>query len=150
MWIPGCACQTACADAATRDTVRHTHTHIQRTTTTTTTTNMASLHEIEERTVPESLTLLDVGAGDPNRVVCAVWGCGLGFSSRALMTFWDCDWRSAEGSRMREPKKGPSFQGRMKKRGERGRRSAWTARFGTSRDEAQLAEGQAKAEGNWA
>lgn len=76
-----------------------------------TTTNMASLlHEIEERTVPESLTLLDDGAGDPNRVVCAVWGCGLGFNSRALMTVWECDWPSAEGSRMREPKKGPSFR----------------------------------------
>ncbi len=47
---------------------------------------------------------------------------------------------------MREPKKGPSFQGRMKKRG-RGGGAALGQHDGTSRDEAQLAEGQAKAKG---
>ncbi|TQS33401.1 hypothetical protein Golomagni_06255 [Golovinomyces magnicellulatus] len=100
---------------------------------------MASLHEIEERTVPESLTLLNVGAGDPNRVVCAVWGCGLGFSSRALMTFWDCDWRSAEGSRMREPKKG----GRGGDNGDRRGRTEG-ARRAEKRGHRKKKEGQGK------
>ncbi len=125
---------------------RHTHTHIQRTTTTTTTTtNMASLHEIEERTVPESLTLLNVGAGFRTGRLRSL-GCGLGFSSRALMTFWTATGEVQKAAGCASLKKVP-LPGQNEEKGGEGARSAWTARFEQAGTRRSWQEGQAKAEG---